>query len=218
MPQSPRATDATRRNRTSRRRALGTMGSLLAVAVTLGTIAATAGPAGADPSAVAHGGSAAPARSRTVTLITGDRVHVVTDSAGRTGVALEPGPDGTLPRAIIEQHLGDTFVIPQVAIPLLAAHRLDRALFDVTGLLRQHYDDAHRNTIPVIVDYGSGATAAVQARTASLSAAHRTVTIASLGMAAFAAQKSAAGVFWADLTAGSNSAGAPTRGRITGTQ
>ncbi len=208
MPQSPRGTDVTRRTRSSRRWALGTMGSLLAATVSFGTLAATAGPAAASaqPPQATHRAS-----QRTVTLITGDRVLVVTDTAGHTTYALEPSPDGSLPRGFIQQHDGDTYVIPQMALPLLDSHRLDRSLFDVTGLVRQHYDDTRRSTLPVIIDYGQGKVAAAQARTATPTAARRTVTVASLGIAAFAAQKQDASAFWDSLTAAPNSSGAPTR-------
>jgi subtilisin family serine protease len=210
MPQSPRGTDAIRRTRSPRRRAMGTMGSLLAATVSLGTLTTLTATAGSASAAAQHPQATHRASQHTVTLITGDRVLVVTDTAGHTAYALEPSPDGTLPRAYIEQRQGDTYVIPQVASALLSEHKLDSALFDVTGLLRQHYDDAHRATVPVIIDYGQGNAAASQARAAS-PAARRTVTVASLGIAAFAAPKPDAGTFWDSLTAAPNSSGAPTK-------
>ena len=48
---------------------------------------------------------------------------------------------------------GEYYVIPKVALPLLD-HVLDRALFDVTGLIRQRYDDARSDVVPVIVQPG----------------------------------------------------------------
>ena len=38
----------------------------------------------------------------------------------------------------------DLYVIPDAAQPYLAADRLDRQLFNVTGLIEQGYDDAPR--------------------------------------------------------------------------
>ena len=61
-----------------------------------------------------------------------------------------------------------------------------------------------------MVDYGVGATAAAEARGASLTAAKRTITIPKLGIAAFAAQKKHARSFWEDLTTGKDAAGRPT--------
>ena len=42
-------------------------------------------------------------------------------------------------------------------MPYLAAGKLDRRLFDVTGLLEQGYDDQHSDGIPLIVSHGAGA-------------------------------------------------------------
>ena len=100
----------------------------------------------------------------TVTLITGDVVDVTTTADGRQVVSLEPGPDGRIPEAAITRADGHLYVTPARALPLLAAGRLDQRLFDVTGLIRQGYDDAHRSTLPVIVDYGHGGVAAFRAR------------------------------------------------------
>jgi hypothetical protein len=92
---------------------------------------------------------------RTVTLITGDRVVVggknaktvsVQNAKGRSSVrfikqrvAVRPGE---------RPHL---FVIPEDALPLIAAGRVDRRLFDVTLLIDFEYDDAHRDSLPLIV-------------------------------------------------------------------
>jgi subtilisin family serine protease len=90
-----------------------------------------------------------------VTLVTGDRVTVahtshtwkITDiePARRVGGAGEflrhAGPDGVT-------------VIPRDAVPLLRDGRLDDAFFDVTGLIRQGYDDARTNEIPLLVQSG----------------------------------------------------------------
>ena len=97
---------------------------------------------------------------------------------------------------------GHVFVVPTEAFGLLAARRLDRDLFDVTGLIEAKYDDASTSEIPVIVDYGRGRPAAAEARSASVTAATRSVTIPRLGVAAFDADKDHARRFWADLTAG----------------
>ena len=151
-----------------------------------------------------------PPTVKTVTLVTGDVVQVSTGSDGRQAVTIEPRPDGTIPQAAINRAGGHMYVVPFEAMGLLAAKRLDRDLFDVSALLADHYDDASRSTLPVMVDYGVGTTAAGKARGASLTAAKRSIAIPKLGIAAFAAQKKHARSFWEDLTTGKDAAGRPT--------
>ena len=151
-----------------------------------------------------------PPSVRTVTLVTGDVVRISTGTDKRQAVTLEPRPDGTIPQAAISQAHGHMFVVPFEAVPLLAAKRLDRDLFDVTTLVADGYDDASRSTLPVLVDYGTGRTAAAEASDASLAAAKRTISIPKLGIAAFAARKKQARRFWQDLTTGADAAGRPT--------
>ena len=118
-----------------------------------------------------HGPAAARPEVRSVTLITGDVVRVSNYADGKRAVALEPGPDGTMPRVAVSDTGSNLYVVPDTAVPLLAAKKLDRDLFDVAGLIRQHYDDARSRTLPVIVDYGRGAAAAAESREADLAAA-----------------------------------------------
>jgi subtilisin family serine protease len=151
-----------------------------------------------------------PPTVKTVTLVTGDVVRISTGTDKRQAVTLQPRPDGTIPQAAINQAHGHLFVVPFEAMPLLASKRLDRDLFDVTTLLADGYDDASRSTLPVLVDYGTGRTAAAEATGASLKAAKRSLTIPKLGIAAFAARKKQARSFWQDLTTGSDAAGRPT--------
>ncbi len=146
----------------------------------------------------------------TVTLVTGDVVQVSTGADGKQAVTVRPRPDGSIPQAAINQVHDHLYVVPVEAFGLLAAHRLDRDLFDVTRLLDYEYDDASRGTLPVMVDYGRGPTAAAESRTASIEGAEPTVTLPRLGVTAFHADKSEARAFWADLTKGADAAGNPT--------
>ncbi len=92
----------------------------------------------------------------TVTLITGDRV-VVRD--GRVaGVRMARGREHV--RTWQFRVEGHDHVIPLDALPLLRQDRLDRRLFDVTGLVEQDYDDEHEPVVPTMVGDAAGAAVA----------------------------------------------------------
>ncbi|WP_238598099.1 S8 family serine peptidase [Saccharothrix sp. ALI-22-I] len=83
----------------------------------------------------------------TVTLITGDRVVV----AGQSLLSVTPGRDRdgiTFYRFLRD---GRLHVIPRDAARPLAEGKLDLRLFDVTGLVDAGYDDAKRDTVPLII-------------------------------------------------------------------
>ena len=113
--------------------ALGTAGATLAALLFTVNHPATAAPQ-PTPATATH----------TVTLVTGDRVHVLDRPDGTRDVAVEPGPgrDGIpmLRRAVG----GELRIVPVDALPLLCRRQLDPRLFDVTGLIRQGYDDRSR--------------------------------------------------------------------------
>ena len=189
-----------------------------AIGLVVALIAIVAFGAGAAPFSSAAGaqrpqpGALTPTGSEatTVTLITGDVVHVIHERSGRRTVSLEPRPDGTVPLAAVTDTGKHLYVVPQTAMPLLAAHKLDLDLFDVAGLIRQGYGDAHRSTLPVIVDYGHGLQAGADARTTTFAASDKTLALPLLGAAAFSVQKHQARGFWASLTSQPDSTGAPT--------
>lgn len=115
--------------------------SACALTVLAGLVVSTA-PSVAAPS------PAAPTGGGRVTLITGD---VVTADLGITPAPREdPVAFARMTRG------GDEYVIPGDAAPLVAGGQLDRELFNVTGLLRQHYDDAHTDTTPLLVERRAG--------------------------------------------------------------
>ncbi|MEO6085936.1 MAG: S8 family serine peptidase [Umezawaea sp.] len=108
-----------------------------------GTAAEQARP-GSTPGAVPTGGR------KTVTLVTGDEVVLdgdrlvsVTPGAHRDGVSFQ-----------VTTHAGRVRVVPSDVTPALADGRVDQRLFDVTGLVEAGYDDARRDTVPVIVAGG----------------------------------------------------------------
>ncbi|NBE94132.1 peptidase [Nonomuraea sp. KC401] len=107
-------------------------------------LAATALTAPADPAA-AQG----PAPQETdLTLVTGDRVGYV-DGPGEQDVVTVDRPAGAPGGVRLQQTGGDLYVLPDEAMPLIAAGRLDARLFNVTHLAAMGY----RGTPPVIATY-----------------------------------------------------------------
>ncbi|WP_246018785.1 S8 family serine peptidase [Saccharothrix australiensis] len=120
--------------------------------------AATAAPEAADRATTTTAGT------RTVTLVTGDRVLLNGDRLG--SVTGGPGREGAAFHAF--HRAGRLHVVPRDAVRPLAEGKLDLRLFDVTGLVEAGYDDARRTDVPLIVT-GSGArTAAGASVTADL--------------------------------------------------
>src|SRR2546425_13268792 len=66
----------------------------------------------------------------------------------------------------IRRFAGHTYVVPQDATQLLGSGRLDRRLFDITQLVKDGYDDAHRKQLPLIVSYRGGSGTQAGARRA----------------------------------------------------
>lgn len=141
------------------------------------------------------GGRATPGAGSVVTLVTGDRVLVTKDGA----VAL-PGEDGTTPMTQTRQSGDDLYVYPERAIEALAAGRVDEELFNVTGLVRQGYDDAHTDTLPLIATYDRAVTARSAPRTPR--GAARDLVLESIDGVALDASKKKADDFWADVDGG----------------
>jgi hypothetical protein len=76
-----------------------------------------------------------------------DRVLVQGDKVA--GVRMAPGRERV--QYWKYQMNGHDYVVPYGAVESLAQDRLDKRLFDVTGLLQQGYDDAHEPNVPTIV-------------------------------------------------------------------
>ncbi|MEU5261294.1 S8 family serine peptidase [Amycolatopsis sp. NPDC021455] len=150
------------------------------VAVTLAAGVLTAPGAAAAP---AGGPAVTPAR---ITLVTGDQVLV----AGADVRVLPARRDRPVP---FQEYVrrGDHYVVPGDAAGLVRAGRLDEQLFNVTGLLRQGYDDARTPHVPLLVRQAGPAVAArtgVAARSSTL------------GYTALDEPKSSAATFWNRLT------------------
>ncbi len=124
-----------------------------AVALVLAVaLAGAAAPAHAAPGTAAGTppGEVVPGDRKTVTLVTGDRV--VLD--GERLVSVTPGTNREQVSFQATQHGGRLRVVPSDVAGTLAEGRVDPRLFDVTGLVEAGYDDARRDTVPVIVSGG----------------------------------------------------------------
>ncbi|SDU45590.1 hypothetical protein [Jiangella alkaliphila] len=144
------------RSGTSRRRlpAILIGGSVIATLV-------AAAPGHAEEPARSGGSAAASAAAfgtepdvTSVTLVTGDRVHIDRTADGREGITVDPAPrpGGVVPQFHATSRDGVTQVIP-ADVAALVPDRLDPALFDVTALAAQDAGD----TLPLILDYADDA-------------------------------------------------------------
>ncbi|MEV7084522.1 S8 family peptidase [Streptomyces sp. NPDC093085] len=134
--------------------------------------------------------------SSVVTLITGDRVHV--DAQDRVARVERAEGRESIPVSV-KRVDGATYVIPADAGKLVAQGILDRRLFNVTGLIKAQYDDAHRATLPLIVSYTKDKARAKSAIAAADVSVRRDLP-AVKGEALTAEKADAAGV-WEALTA-----------------
>lgn len=114
----------------------------LALVVTLGAHAITASP-GAAAAALA------PSVGDSVTLLTGDRVHLGRSSSGV--VRLEPAPGREKVRFVVESVQDHLYVVPADAFRLVGSGRVDRRLFDVAALVAHGFGDANQDYLPLAV-------------------------------------------------------------------
>ncbi|MER7473727.1 peptidase S8, partial [Micromonospora sp. NPDC000018] len=154
MHVSPQVVTPDEEDPLQRRRKLAGLG--LVLGLVLGTpgmavAQAPAGPAGPDPTAGVAPTPQPGSRPSTVTLLTGDRVTVT-----GAGASVRPGPGREKIRFLTRREQGRLSVVPQDAVALIQAGRVDRRLFDVTGLIEAGYDDARRDDLPVLVTGRSG--------------------------------------------------------------
>ncbi|MEV4412808.1 S8 family serine peptidase [Catellatospora sp. NPDC049609] len=89
-----------------------------------------------------------------VTLVSGDRALVGTDPAGRPTATVLPGPEPDPHGYVTRVFQGDVYVLPAAALPLIDSGRLDEELFNVTGLVRQGYDDRSTDRLALLATYG----------------------------------------------------------------
>ncbi|GAA2513581.1 serine protease [Winogradskya humida] len=106
-----------------------------------------AGPADATTPATAP--ASEPVGGYTVTLVTGDRVTVGSRAATRAFVERGAGRGKvSFAQTVVGGHL---MVIPSDAARLVQTQRVDRRLFDVTGLIEGGYDDRAHAGVPLIL-------------------------------------------------------------------
>ncbi|MFB8401971.1 S8 family serine peptidase [Streptomyces sp. NPDC055912] len=135
-------------------------------------------------------------RPVTVTLVTGDRVVVARDADGNPSATALPREDGTVPLVQTRRSGQDLYVYPEGATAALAAGRVDQELFNVTGLVRQGYDDAASTTLPLIAVYGSDLARSVPAAPRG---ARRGQVLRTVDGVALKAEKKQAATFWAEV-------------------
>ena len=130
-----------------------------------------------------------------VTLVTGDVVTVTTLADGQQ-VADVDRPEDAVGGVRMQESGGDLYVIPDEAVALLGADRLDPRLFDVTDLIEMGYDDANTRTVPTIVEYAGKSRAAVSAAPEGSSVVR---TLPSIKGAALSTKKSQTRTFWTSV-------------------
>jgi len=150
-----------------------------------------------------------PSATHRVTLVTGDVVTVTTLANGKQTADVDR-PDDAIGGVRMQEIGGDLYVIPDEAVGLLGADRLDRRLFDVTGLIEAGYDDASMAKVPVIASYRPAAT-----RGAAIPDAPRASTqvrkLPSIHGAALTTSKRNAHTFWTSLVDMTSATGAKPR-------
>ncbi|MFE4054734.1 S8 family serine peptidase [Streptomyces sp. NPDC059096] len=185
----------------------GAVAVAVALAAGLATTAGAATPTAPGTSAGAQGLQRDSAsRAATVTLITGDRVDI--DDHGNV-TQVRPAEGREHLRMSVYRENGRTYAIPTDALRLVGQGTVDRRLFDVTGLVEAGYDDARRNTLPLIVSYKKAGAGTAKSRVAASGAKAGRSLPAVDGQALSAAKDGTDGV-WRALTADAGRAEART--------
>ncbi|WP_327365487.1 S8 family peptidase [Streptomyces sp. NBC_01217] len=138
-------------------------------------------------------------------MITGDKVTATTAADGTASRSVQ-SPDGRYIGFETHRAGKDTYVYPHSALRYVASGLVDRELFNITRLIADGYDDAHRDRLPLIVTYTD---AAARSRALPVPRGARKVrTLDSIQGAALGADRTA--VFWSSITGGAD-AGATAR-------
>jgi subtilisin family serine protease len=173
------------------------------VVATLAAALAASVVASGGPGAVAQP-DPVPGRGEpvSVTLVSGDRVELW-GSDPSAPLRIEPAPRAHAVPFQDSWHDGDRYVVPGDAAPLVSNGVLDRELFNVTGLIRQRYDDAHTAAVPLLVEY---ADAGARARAAVPAGAAVRRALPELNLTALDQEKDSTEAFYDGLTGGTPTA------------
>ncbi|MDX3853944.1 S8 family peptidase [Streptomyces sp. AK02-01A] len=187
---------------------LATAGAVLLALAEFSPASATAGVVGATSSATTTG----PTGTHSVTLITGD-VVTTRRSGAQGGTVSVRRSDGSPSDARVIESGEHLYVYPATVLPYIASGALDKRLFDVTGLVADGYDDAHRDQLPLIVSYTD---AAARSRGTALPEGARKVReLSSVHGAALSQDRRKSSGFWKSVTSipdGARSTGTPAFG------
>ncbi len=179
--------------RTDTRRPRVRTRALVAVTVAWALVGAGAHPATAAAAPGTGPQSAGGRHDTAVTLVTGDRVHLV---AGRV-VGVSPGEDRTGMTFQSRAVEGRTVVIPGDALGLVAEGRVDERLFDVTALASAQEDVPGRAEVPLVIEHDDRATARDDVRWATRTAdVEVTAELDSVSATAAAADHAGATRLW----------------------
>ncbi|MDQ1651986.1 MAG: hypothetical protein QOI35_1186 [Cryptosporangiaceae bacterium] len=178
-----------------------------AVALTF-PVTAHAAPIPAVPHAAAGAHSAV--TRYTVTLVTGDTVHVTEQGGGKYAVQVHKGKGREHITFVTNRTKDGLSVVPADALKPLAQGRLDARLFNVTLLKKWKYDDAHTAELPLMTSAAGTAKVAPGALPGSRSVR----ALPSIGVTSVRERKADAGTFWASLTAARKSAAAAAIGKV----
>jgi subtilisin family serine protease len=129
-----------------------------------------------------------------VTLVTGDEVTVTPAEGGRFTVAIRPGAGRERVGFHTFESAGVLRVLPGDAVPLVADHVLDLALFDVRKLIAEGYGD--NEPLPLIVQQ------APSAKAKPLPGTQAVRRLASIDSVAVRTNVAARTTFWNALAAG----------------
>jgi len=186
--------------------------SLLAAGIALCAAApsANAAPPGPPFSGVPSAPVSSAGSSHQVTLITGDVVTLRRSGAG--SVATVAGPNGRPTTARIVESNDEVFVYPTAVEHYVRAGTLDSALFNVTKLVADGFDDAHAAQLPLIVSYPDDA--ASRRADAVPAGAERVRSLSSIDALSVAESRATAAQFWAGVTAGTDPVARGSKGTL----
>ncbi|MFI7604183.1 S8 family serine peptidase [Micromonospora sp. NPDC049366] len=174
-------------------RRISGVGLAFALVLAAPTAVSAAPPTEPGPAVAAPRATSVPADHTTVTLLTGDRVTVTRSG----GASVRPGAGREHVHFLTSRHRGRLSVVPHDALPLIRDGRVDRRLFDVTGLIAAGYDDARSDHLPVLLRPSSTGAARRAAAPAGVTITRELPAIH--GLAGTAAKQRATEV-WAALT------------------